>query len=66
MNGQKSVSVEEDIFKEFFRRLGTVKLPSEVINTLKKLWESDRLESKENILKALEEGIENANKHQKH
>ncbi len=66
MNRRKSLSVEDDIFKEFFSRLRSAKLPSKTVSALRKLWESDELESKENILEALKEGIENASKHQRH
>ena len=60
------MSVEEDIFKEFFRRLKDAKLSPKVVSALRKLWESNELGSKENILNALNEGIKDAGKHQEH
>lgn len=66
MNRRTCISVEEDIFKEFFNRLGDAKLPPKVVGALRKLWASNELESKENILKALKEGMKDATKHQEH
>lgn len=66
MNRRTCMSVEEDIFKEFFSRLGDAKLPPKVVSALRKLWASNELESKENILNALKEGMKDATKHQEH
>ena len=60
------MSIQEDIFEDFFRRLKDAKLPPKVVSALRKLWESDELESKENILNALKEGIKDAGEHQEH
>lgn len=60
------MSVENDIFKEYFGRLRDAELPPKVVSALKKLWESNELESKENIMNALKQGMKDASKHQEH
>jgi len=57
------MGIQEDVFKDFFSRLETAKLPTKVVSALRKLWETNALESKENILNALKEEIKDANKH---
>lgn len=66
MNKHTCMSVEEEIFKEFFSRLKSAKLSPKVVNALRKLWELNELESKENILNALKGVMKNASKHQEH
>jgi len=50
------VSIHEDIFEDFFRRLKDAKLPPKVVSALRKLWDSEELGSKENILNARAKG----------
>jgi uncharacterized secreted protein with C-terminal beta-propeller domain len=57
------VGIQKEIFEDFFKKLKDAKLPDEVIEKLRTLWERDELGSKEKILEALKTGIKNANKH---
>lgn len=55
--------VEEEIFENFFGKLkADKKFPSEVVEELRKLWESAEIASEERILEAIEEGVENGSK----
>ena len=50
------MSIQEDIFEDFFRRLKDAKLPPKAVSALRKLWDSEELWSKENILNARAKG----------
>lgn len=50
------MSIQEDIFEDFFRRLEDAKLPPKVVSALRKLSDSDELLSKENILNVRAKG----------
>jgi len=57
--------IEQEIFESFFEKLNADKeFPSEVVQELRKLWESEEITSEQRILEAIEEGVENGSKSQ--
>lgn len=61
------MGIQEDIFEDFFDRLEKdAEFPNEIVEKLRKLWESDEIASKEKILKALTGGIEDTSNNQGH
>jgi len=61
------LGIQEDIFEDFFDRLEKdAEFPNEIVEKLRKLWESDEIASKEKILKALTGGIEDTSNNQGH
>jgi len=62
-NGGDLMGIEDEIFDEFFSKLETAEVPAALIAKLKRLRESNELDSMEKILNILEEGEQNgANK----
>jgi hypothetical protein len=53
------MSLREDIFDEFIRKLEAAKLSAKFISALRKLWVNDELNSKE-VIRVLKEVGENA------
>jgi hypothetical protein len=53
------MSLQEEIFVEFVKKLEAAKLPAKIITGLRRLWENNELESKENIMNVLKEAVEN-------
>lgn len=53
------MSLHEDIFNEFIKKLEAVKLSAELIDKLRVLWLNGKLDSKEKILVTLKEVCEN-------
>jgi len=54
------MSLQEDIFNEFIRKLEATKLPAKFIAKLRKLWANNELGSKEEVISVLKEAGENA------
>jgi hypothetical protein len=54
------MSLQEDIFEEFIKKLEAAKLPSKFIEELRKLWVSNELNSKEEVIRVSREAGENA------
>lgn len=61
-----SLGVQEEIFKDFFKKLIDAKLPEDLIKELRTLREKDEMESEDKILEAIKRGVEAVDKHQKH
>ncbi|MEM2969444.1 MAG: hypothetical protein QXR63_00735 [Candidatus Bathyarchaeia archaeon] len=54
------MSLKEDIFNEFIKKLEVAQLPTKLIDKLKELWENGKLDSKDEIRIILKEACENA------
>lgn len=54
------MSLKEDIFNEFIKKLEVAQLPAKLIDKLKELWENGKLDSKDEIRIILKEACENA------
>lgn len=54
------MSLKEDIFNEFIKKLEAAQLPTKLIDKLKELWENGKLDSKDEIRIILKEACENA------
>jgi len=61
------MGIQEDIFECFFDKLRKdAEFPNEIVEELRKLWESDEIVSKEKILDALAGGNKDTNNNQDH
>lgn len=47
------MSVQEEVFEDFVKKIEERKIPADVLVRLRKLWENNELESTENILEVL-------------
>lgn len=57
------MTIQEDIFEEFFRKLTEdEKIPDSIVNELRKLWKSGEIASQEKILEAIERECKDASK----
>ena len=54
--------MQEEVFLEFFKKLRDSNVPLNLVLSLQKLWEENRLESKESILADLKKETEDENK----
>jgi hypothetical protein len=54
------MSLQEDIFNEFIKKLEASQLPAKLIAELRTLWINNKLDSKEEITIVLKEAGENA------
>jgi hypothetical protein len=52
------MSVPQEIFDGFLKKLEAARLPAKLITELRRLWESNEIESKDNILNILKVAIE--------
>ena len=61
------MGIQEDVFKDFFDKLKKdADFPNEIVEKLRKLWESGKMISEEKILDALTGGIKNTHNNQGH
>ncbi|MBA7556707.1 hypothetical protein ES705_49424 [subsurface metagenome] len=59
------MEIQEEIFEVFFKKLEEdEKLPTSIVEKLKKLWESGEITSQEKILEVVKEGSGNGSKNQ--
>jgi len=49
--------MEKEVFEDFLRKLEIASISPKLIDKLKKLWEENKLESKEEILNAVREVV---------
>lgn len=60
------VGISEEIFEEFFQKLGDDgNFPRLILEELRKLWEGDEVISQEKIFDALKKGCEDVSEDQK-
>ena len=61
------MGIQEDVFEDFFDKLKKDEgFPNEMVEKLRKLWESDEMVSKEKILNTLTGGIKDTPNNQDH
>jgi len=61
------MGIKEDIFGDFFGKLEKdADFPNDIVKKLRKLWESNEIPSKEEILNALLGGIKDPTDNQDH
>jgi len=59
------MGIQEDVFEDFFGKLKKdAEFPNEIVEKLRKLWESGEVVSKEKILNALIGGIKDTHSNQ--